>query len=202
MDGLVRILKDSEEEIRITGLALNGEEALEIAKTQNVDVMVLDIGMPGMREAASTLKELTEKHPDIQVLILSMYVDRERIMMMIQNGAKGYLLKNQSGRKVVEAIKTLAAGKRYFSREVRDTWFDTEFPDDEDRIKEIKLSSREEEVLYLITKGLPTKLIADELNLSPATIETHRNKLMKKTGSKNVQDLVRFGVINGYYNQD
>lgn len=201
IEGLITVIEDSQEEIEIVGTAENGDQLLDILQKQEVDIAILDIGMPGMREEAATLKQIRKEHPAVKVLILTMYLKADKIKMMIYNGAKGYVLKNKSGKQAVDALKTLNQGKTYFPDEIRDVFFESEIPVDltEEDLKRLALTHREEEVLRLIPEGLLAKEIADKLHIAVNTVESHKTNLMKKTGSRNVQDLVRYAIVNGYY---
>jgi DNA-binding NarL/FixJ family response regulator len=130
-----------------------------------------------------------------------MYKDPDRIKAMLANKVQGYVLKNKSHKQLIEAINRLYRGDIYFPEEIRTEHFESFIIKDlsDESIKKIALSPREKEVLRLISQGLQAKEVADQLNIELNTVQTHKNNLMRKTGSRNVQDLTRYGVLNGYY---
>ncbi len=164
---------------------------------QQVDVVVLDIEMPDMAEAA-TLRKLREQYPDTAVLILTMHSDSDRILMMMQHKASGYLLKNRSATELVTAIRRLAQGGLYFPQEIRDTVFESHLPEYGSGPNMPALTEREEEVLRCIAKGHSAKMIADELHLTVHTANSHIKSLRQKIDVPNVQLLMRFACRNGY----
>lgn len=203
LDGLTRIFTESDEEIEVVGLAKTGDQALQLLEERGADVVVLDIGMPGM-EGASTLRQISNDFAEVKVLMLTMYKDADRIKMMVQNGAKGYLLKNRSGREVVKAVKALANGEHYFPRDIKDIVFEANIPEEfiADELKRKKLTPKEEEILRLLAQGHQVKDIAEMLKKSYNTIDSHKSNIMRKIGVNNVQALVRFAWKNGYCEDD
>lgn len=199
IDGLIRIFKDSEQDIEVIGTAETGKGALSLLKQQEPDIVILDIGMPDM-EQAYTLKTIKTEYPGVRVLILTMYDDLDRVRMMLQSQADGYLLKNRSEKEAVKALLTLQSGERYVPRELRDRLFEADFPREfvDNEIKHMIFTEREEEILRLLAEGYQVKEIADQLNIGPKTVESHKTNLMKKIAARNVQDVVRFAVKNGY----
>lgn len=198
-EGLVELLKDSGEAIEIIDVVSDGDSALDVLKRREIDVVILDISMPGM-DGAQTLKAIRKNHPAAKVLMLTMHNDADRIVMMLQNEAHGYVLKNRSGKEVIDAIKTLASGGLYYPDEIQKLAFKSLIPKGflKDEINRIRFTEKEEEILTLLAQGDQVKAIAEKLFVSPKTIESHKTSLMKKIGARNVQDVVRFAVKNGY----
>ena len=198
-ESLIQTFEDSEQNIQIVGTAENGLEAIELLKKNSVDIAILDIRMPDM-DGIDTLRWIKKERPDIKVLMLTMYNDADRIKMAMQSRAHGYLLKNRSGKEVVEAVKTLMKGEYYFPPDIRDLVFDSHIPKDflEEELMRMKLTEREEEIISLLAAGDRVKDIAAKLFIDPKTVETHKSSLMKKIKAGNVQDVVRFAVKNGY----
>jgi DNA-binding NarL/FixJ family response regulator len=191
----VRALLNEDPEIDVTAEANDGAEALEIAKKQNFDVVLMDIRMPGMNgiEATALLKG---NFPDIRILALSMYDEDHHIMEMLQAGARGYVLKNTGKKELITAIKTLAAGDSYFSKEVSTKIFEHLGSGRKDRVRKkgtnlIPLTRRELEILKLIAEELTNQEIADQLFISIRTVDTHRRNLLQKLNVKNTAGLVR-----------
>lgn len=202
IEGLELILQDHSDEIEVVGTASDGIGILQIVGSQTIDVVILDIGMPG-NEDGTTLRLIREKNKRAKVLILTMHRDAKNISKMLQLGAKGYLLKNRSGKEVVDAIKALHEGKNYFSTDVKDAMMLSQMPQEEsvdppEDTAPVKITPAEGKVLELLADDLLGKEIAQMLNVSPKTIETHKKNLMEKIGAKSEKGLVRFAVENGY----
>ena len=178
-------------DIEIVAEANNGREALEkIAKT-DIDILLTDINMPDM-DGMYLLELLREKKHSCKILILSMHDNHEYILSAINNGADGYLLKDVPGNELIRAIRSIYAGKRYFSAEVTEVL--------SDRLQDAKqnqLTRREQLVLRLVSHGLRDKAIADELNLSNRTIEAHKRNIKEKLQIGSTTGLVRYAIEHG-----
>lgn len=198
--GMVSLLKENEG-IEIAGEAQDGQEMMAIIRRQPVDIILMDINLPG----ASGL-DLTRKlrsHPDtahIGILILSMFTQEEFILDAVKAGAKGYLPKNTSQIELLEAIRCVHQGKEYFSPLVSAAIFkglmrqndQTQTPVGPENL----LSKREIEILTLFAQGLSNPEIADKLYISTRTVESHKNHIMQKLGIKNSVDLVKYAIKN------
>ncbi|MGD1848514.1 MAG: response regulator [Salibacteraceae bacterium] len=203
LEGFERILQEeSTTSIQVVGTANSGEGLLKLLEeqAQPVDVVVLDISMPGMA-AGETLKALHQLYPATGVLVITMHDGVEYIHMMLSHGVKGYLLKNRSGKEMLTAIEVIADGGEHFPAEIREIIFKSVRSTDplQNTPTITPLTPREEEVLRLLVKGHAAKSVADQLFITIRTVETHKANLMKKTQSHNVQDLVRYAMLNGYH---
>ena len=174
----------------------DGGAALEVLARERVDVLVLDLSMPGM-DGFETLRRARQSHPDLKVLVLSMHADPEYMARAVREGANGYLLKDSAVQDLVRAIETVQGGGVYYSPEVQREL--TEMvrgrspapgPLDE-------LTAREREVLRCIAEGLATKDIAEKFGISARTVETHRANLMRKLTVHSVAQLVRIAIREG-----
>ncbi len=183
------------DDITVVGEVLNGKSAINLLKTTQVDVVVLDIEMPVMNgvEAARIIRN---DYPETKVLILTMYNDIGFIRKIAETGAQGYILKNRGKEELIEAILTVYDGGQYFGEEVTKTMFFGMRK--ENMAGEIRLTKREKEILKLIADGNTTPKISQHLNIAPTTVETHRRNLIEKTGVPNTKGLVRFAIENGY----
>ena len=182
--------------LEIVGEAADGREALAKVKQLLPDLVLLDIDMPhmsGLEVAGILRKEL----PQVKVLILSMHQHPEYILRILQSGAHGYVLKDSPIEQVVKAIETINAGQSFFNPEVARLALNQfaggngEGPD----LK--KLTQREREVLVHIAEGYSNKEIAQVLNVGVRTVETHRERIMRKLDVHSVAGLTRFAVAKG-----
>jgi DNA-binding NarL/FixJ family response regulator len=188
IDGLKSMLEEAEG-IEVIGEAMNGFEVLEVCDRKEVDVVIMDISMPGMDGIEAT-KALFKKHPAVKVLGLSMFNERNFISDMLKAGAMGYILKNTGKEDLLSAIRTLHAGENYLGDEVSKTLLNSFIKNTPHTQLVEKLSDREQEVLECIAIGLTTHEIADKLFISKNTVETHRKNLLYKLNAKNTAELV------------
>lgn len=197
-DGL-KLLLGSQQDITVSGEASNGRDAVKMIAKLRPDVAVLDIAMPGLNgiEAAARIREAA---PATRIIILSMHATSEHVFRALRAGASGYLLKESAGAEVVKAVRSVHAGRRYFSEKIADMVAAPEL-----RLGKAaggkspleRLSDREREVLQLVVEGKSSAEIAETVNLSPKTVETYRSRLMQKLGVHDVAGLVKFAVLHG-----
>ena len=175
----------------------SGEEFLELLPTLDVDVVFMDISMPGIDGAETTRRSLVER-PELHIITLSMYGDDHYSTRMVESGASGFLLKDSDIEEVYAAVDSVVAGDSYFStsllgsltRHMNRTTVDVEAADDE------ALSEREIEILVEVCRGLSNQEIADKLFISKRTVDKHRANILDKTGCKNTANLVVFAIKN------
>ncbi|KXX71383.1 response regulator transcription factor [Flammeovirga sp. SJP92] len=185
-----------QDQFLIVGEANNGQEALELLKENEVNVVVTDIMMPEM-DGIELSKAITREYPDVQVLALTMMNENYNIKKMLSAGAKGYVLKDCTQDDLRNAIKTVAQGKPFYSSEVTNIIMEglSSIPSSKKRVSsEIPLTGREKEILHLICKEYSNQEIANELFISTRTVETHKRNLLEKTGVKNVAGLVLYAI--------
>ena len=194
IDGL-RSLLEGLAEICVVGEARNGHEVLEQCDREAVDIVIMDINMPQMDGIQAT-RELLKKHPNIKILGLSMYNDREYIADILKAGALGYILKNTGKETLLKAIQTLQSGSNFLGEQASKTLLNGFMKNPlVDQMIE-KLSGREIEVLECIASGSTTHEIAEKLFISKNTVETHRKNLLYKLKARNTAEL-----INNAYKQ-
>ncbi len=188
---------EEDNEFEIVEEAGNGQEALILLKTIKVDVAMLDISMPVM-DGIVCAQEIRKLYPDIKVLALSMMNDNQFIKQMLAAGALGYILKNSGEEEIKKALRKVYAGESYYSAEVAETVMQNMMKGGIKRsnklVVDLPLTSREEEVLHLIIKEYSNQEIADELFISPRTVDAHKRNLLEKTGSKNIAGLVLYAI--------
>jgi len=194
-DGL-RALLAKAGDVEVVGVAGNGREVIEQAQRVRPDVVVMDVGMPELDGVEAT-RRLREKCPESRVLILSMHLTSEHVVRALHAGAHGYVLKESAGEEVVEAIRAVAAGRRYLSHQISELMID-DFLRDGVKVSPLdRLSLRESEVLRLVVEGHTSAGIAERIALSIKTVETYRARIMRKLGVKDTVELVKFAMRHG-----
>ena len=177
--------------------ASNGRQFIESLSLVDCDVVLMDIEMPEMNGIEAT-REALRLHPDLKIIVLSMYGDEQYYYKMIDAGAKGFMLKNTGIENVITAIKKVAAGENFFSEEllfsILNNMRDSNKTETESSDSEI--SEREMEILYHVCKGKSNQEIADELFISKRTVDKHRANLLSKTGCRNTAALVMYAIKN------
>ncbi len=198
----IEILIDTISDIEIVGTYSNGNEVLKALETlENIDIILTDNNMPELGGIELTYK-VKEKYPDIKIVLLTVTEDATTIQAAFNAGVAGYVMKKAGRDELETALKTVMAGKKYFSESVvfellnRDKNI-AELANEPIADKLKNLSGREIEIIKLIANEFNSNDIAEKLFLSPATIETHRHNILKKLGLKSSIGLVRFAVDNG-----
>lgn len=193
----LRALMSRQEDVEVVGEAVNGLQAFELARTLSPDVVIMDINMPELNgiEAA---RKITKHCPGVKVLALSVHSDQNVVLDMLRAGAVAYLLKDCALDELALAIRMVMAGNYYLSPAITGTVME-DFLHDHGELKTSLslLTTREREVLQLIAEGKSTRKIAEILEISAKTVETHRLRLMNKLGLRNVADLTKFALREG-----
>lgn len=193
LDGFVARLK-LEHDIEVVATASNGLESIQAVKQYQPEVVLMDVSMPIMNglEAAEKIKQ---HYPNVKVLMLTMHDNREYIMKVMQSGAMGYMLKDISSDKLIQAIKTVYQGSTYFCESVTQTLFT---PATVASVQKVNpLSRREETILALVAQGESSKKIAKALSISARTVETHRQNIKHKLDLYSVAELTKYAVDHG-----
>jgi DNA-binding NarL/FixJ family response regulator len=194
LDGLKALLQ-KQKDIEVAGLFDNGTSLFESLPLLHPQVALVDINMPGM-DGLTLTRNIRQHFPSISVLVLSMYDDAGHIMELIDAGASGYLLKNVTDKELLEAIKTIAQGKLYFSPEVSEkiATMAMQHQRKADAPEEPKLTDRELEILKLISEEYSNAEIAHALFISERTVETHRKNMLRKTNNKTIVGLLKYAL--------
>ncbi|MDB5251239.1 MAG: response regulator containing a CheY-like receiver domain and an DNA-binding domain [Flaviaesturariibacter sp.] len=197
LDGIQSLLAE-EADIRVSGTALNGYEALAQAEANHYDVCLLDISMPGL-DGIATARALKRLHPALAIIVLTTYRDREIVAEMLEIGVSGYLLKNATRTELAEAIRKVSAGGIHFSNEIQEGILDNyvQLTREKNRPGSVILTHREKQILGLLARELTNEKIASELHISYRTVETHRKNLLHKTGSHNLAGLLKHAYRAG-----
>ena len=194
-EGLKHVVA-AQPDFSVVGSADDGRAAVQRTRELEPDVVVMDMAMPGMNgiEATAAIHDLD---PGTRVIILSMHSNPEYVHRALQAGASAFVVKRSAARELVDAIRAVHAGGRYFSAQLAESvigrYVGRDAPQDPLQV----LSAREREVLQLLAEGKAIADIADTLHLSPKTIETHRAHLYKKLDIHDLPGLVRFAIRHG-----
>ncbi|MGC1375413.1 MAG: response regulator transcription factor [Anaerolineales bacterium] len=194
-DGL-RMLLEAQRDIRVAGEADDGRQAVGGILSVRPDIVLMDITMPELNGIEAT-RQIQEELPAAKVVILSVHGDSEHVYRAFQAGARGYLLKESAGPEVVEAVRTVHAGRRYLSHKLIQAGMDEYIYERQKRSPIDQLSGREREVCQLTVEGHTSAAIAEKLGLSPKTVETYRSRVMEKLGVEDITGLVRYAISNG-----
>lgn len=192
-EGLRRIASD-DAGISVTGEAATGEELFRILDTVPVDVVLLDVSMPGAA-FVDTLQDLRERHSSVKVLVISAHPEDQWAMRALRAGAAGYLTKDHSPEALVQAIRRVARGGKYVSESMAEKLAGM-VDNGRARAPHERLSDREFEVLRALGSGMMVKDVAAQLHLSAKTVSTYRARLLEKMGLKSKADLVRYVVTH------
>jgi len=190
----LKILLNSFPEFEVAGEASNGKEYLELLKTIQADIALMDINMPEMDGIEATRRGV-KMNPSVNVIALSMYGEEEYYYKMVDAGARGFLLKDSDISEVKEAILTVMKGGSFFSQELLYHVIQ-KIKHREHETKSANLSKREREILVKICEGLSNQEIAETLFISKRTVDKHRANLLGKTNSKNTASLILFAIKN------
>jgi two-component system, NarL family, response regulator NreC len=195
----VRLMLERETDLTVVGEACDGREAVAMAKSLKPEVVVMDIGMPNLNgiEAAH---QMTQENQELAIVMVSMHSDESYVLRALKAGARGYLLKDSAEADLIKAVHVVAGGKSFFSPAVSKVLLD-------DYVRKLKrsgtedaydlLTPREREVLQLIAEGKSNKDIANLLDLSVYTVESHRGNLMEKLNLKGLPELILYAVRRG-----
>ena len=195
----LRALLDDQDALEVIGEATNGRDAVEATERLRPDVVLMDMVMPGLNGIEAT-RQIMKRSPSCRVLILTAYLEDERLLQALRAGAAGYVVKNSDLDELL-AIQSVHRGNTYFSAAVsqeivvNEVMLQAKQP--EAKTGYDLLTSREREVLQLIAEGLSNQRIADELVISVKTVEAHKAHIMSKLHAGNRTDLIRYAIKRG-----
>lgn len=190
-DGLRALLEDHPD-LDVVGEAATVPEVLELVRHEDVDLLVLDLGMPG-GEGLETFKRVQTAAPGVKIVILSIHPEDHLAVRMLRAGASGYVQKEAASESLVIAIRRVLRGKRYVSPELASKLADDLGGDATEEPHE-HLSDREFQVLRLLGEGRSVSGIAEELTLSAKTVSTYKARLLKKMDMDTTAELIRYAV--------
>lgn len=190
--GLRQIITQNND-MKVAAEAKDGIEVLKILKSEKVDVVVLDISMPGL-SGAEVLKTIRREYPKIPVLMLSMYPEEQYALRVLKSGASGYLTKESAPELLISAIRKVVTGGKFISASVAEKLADEVVNGKSGKLHEL-LSDREFEILKLIGSGKTVSEIADKIFISVKTVSTYRTRILEKMKMKNNAELMQY-VMN------
>ena len=190
-EGLKQILSETPDLV-VVAEASSGQEVLEKISKNDLDLVVLDIAMPG-RGGLDILKEIKTQKPRLPVLMLSMYPEEQYAIRVLKSGASGYLTKESAPSELVMAIRQISQGKKYISPSLAEKLaIDLELSPD--KLPHEILSDREYQVMCMIASGKTLKEIADGLSLSIKTISTYRSRILEKMNMKTNAEVTHYAI--------
>lgn len=196
----LRMLLEAQQDIKVVGEAENGRQAVQLAKSLEPDVVVLDVAMPLLNGLEAT-RQITREVPKARILVLSTYCEEDYVKQLTEEGASGYLVKQTAATDLIKAIRETHKGNAFFSpsiaKRVLDQCRDIFSHGSQPAKKTTRLTTREAEVLQLIAEGHANKQIASELGISIKTVEKHRQQVMNKLGIHDIAGLTRHAISKG-----
>ncbi len=190
--GLKTLIKE-DQELKIVGEAKNGKELSALLNLVSCDLVILDLLMPEV-DGFTILDELSDKHPGIKRLVLSMNTSDSAVRKALSKGIDGFINKEDVAIKILDAIHQIRNNKKFFSDDIQEyilSNFDSLM---ENKTRLTDITEREREVAGLIASGMINKEVADALNISNHTVQFHRSNFMRKLNLKNMADLVKFAI--------
>jgi len=193
----IKALLFGEKDIKLVGEAFNGKSLIDLLSGLKTDVLLLDIRLPDSN-GLQLIPKVLDLSPETRLLMLSAEMEEESICEAVNQGAHGFLHKDASGEEMVQAIKTVAAGDPYFGQRIAHIIYKSYSR----LIKEPKIetrpiiSERELEIIEKLGTGRSCKEVAAELNISPRTVENHKNNILQKLCLKNTIELLRYAIKN------
>ena len=195
----VRSLLEESSQVKVVGEASDGRRALELCEELKPEMVLTDIEMRELN-GIETSRQIHAAHPDIKVIVVSMYGEAQYVREALRAGAAGSVLKHDAFTELLTAIRAVAAGKRYLSAQLADVVVDDyvrgvdgkQAPSDLD-----KLSAREREILQMVAEGHSSTQIASTLHISVRTVDAHRSSIMQKLSIHSIASLTKFAIANG-----
>jgi two-component system invasion response regulator UvrY len=192
-DGLRRLL-DATDDIQVVGETDSGSEAVQRARGDGVDVLLLDLDLPGM-DGMEVLRQVREARRDVRVLIWTAHPEDQLALRLLADGAAGYLCKRYPAAMLVEAIRTVHGGQRYLTPRLATLLLEREGDPGRDPLG--RLSGRQVEILRMIGQGRSPSEVAHDLGLTASTVSTHLHHIKTKLGLRSVGELAQYALRHG-----
>jgi DNA-binding NarL/FixJ family response regulator len=195
------------EGIKVVGGLSSGEEAVNSFKTFEPDIILMDIVMGTGMNGLEATRWIKEQNPDMKIIIISSEIKKEFVSTGIKCGIDGYLPKDTDKATLIEAIRAVSQGQKYFNKAITNLIFEDFYKGEKEGTKRgrkiaLDLTKREHEVLELVATGKSNQEVADELFISIKTVETHKTNILEKLGLKNTAELVRYAIKNNIISLD
>jgi two-component system, NarL family, response regulator NreC len=195
----LRLLLERQPHLQVVGEAADGRQAVAISESASPDVVIMDIGMPNLNGIEAT-RQIVNRNPRTAIAILSMHSDESYVIRALKAGARAYLLKDSAEADLLAAVRALTEGKSFFSPAISKILVEDYMRQLESRGAEDTyelLTNREREILQLLAEGRTNKEVANMLNLSLYTVETHRTHILQKLNLHSVPELILYAVRKG-----
>jgi two-component system response regulator NreC len=195
----LRLLLERQPHLQVIGEAADGRQAVALSESANPDVVVMDIAMPNLNGIEAT-RQIVNRNPRTAIAILSMHSDESYVIRALKAGARAYLLKDSAEADLLAAVRALTEGKSFFSPAISKILVEDYMRQLESRGAEDTyelLTTREREILQLLAEGRTNKEVANMLNLSLYTVETHRTHILQKLNLHSVPELILYAVRKG-----
>lgn len=177
--------------VEIIGEAYSAEQALEFLNSNEVDLMITDYNLPGM-DGLSLVKQTKKRSKNTKIIVLSMHDESILVKEILKEGVDGYVLKNDSHKELVQAVRSVIDGRIYLSNDINRIIIESLHAHEETKL----LTDREREILKLIATEFSNRQIAEHLHISERTVETHRKNIFRKTKASSLVGLVKFAYDN------
>lgn len=200
----MRALIDSLPGFEVAGEAADGREVLRLAREDGIDLVVMDLSMPGLNGLDATAR-IAKDHPEIRVVVLSMHTSENYVLDALRAGARGYVIKDSAPEELERALRAVAAGQRYLSPAISHFLLDDYLRlarGGDAQQAAARLTARQREILQLIAEGRSTREIAGRLSISIKTVETHRAQIMQRLDVRDVASLTRYAIRLGLITPD
>jgi two-component system response regulator NreC len=195
----LRLLLERQPHLQVVGEAADGRQAVALSESASPDVVIMDIAMPNLNGIEAT-RQIVNRNPRTAIAILSMHSDESYVIRALKAGARAYLLKDSAEADLLAAVRALTEGKSFFSPAISKILVEDYMRQLESRGAEDTyelLTNREREILQLLAEGRTNKEVANMLNLSLYTVETHRTHILQKLNLHSVPELILYAVRKG-----
>lgn len=192
-----KLMLEQQDNLKVVGVTDNAKDAYEFCVGYRPDVVLMDINLKGSNGIDAT-QMITNSLPKTKVIGLSLHDDVSMVKRLLSAGAKGYLSKNADKYEMIEAINKVQNGDIYIASEIKDRYFNSILRLNDENTEKKELTTKEIEIIKLISSGLTSKEIGDKLFISPRTVDTHRHNILKKLQIPNSAQLSRWAIEKGY----